>query len=235
MERNQKVAMVTGANRGIGLEIVRQLAREGVLVVLTSRDEAKGQAARKRLGAEGLDVVYHQLDVTDLASVQRLRESLEVEYSRLDILVNNAGILLDNGIQVLDVDLDMVRETVETNVCGPLLLCQALTPLMEKNGYGSIVNVSSGMGQLSDMGSGNPAYRLSKTALNAVTVMVAAQAREGEILANCMCPGWVRTDMGGSAASRSVEQGADTAVWLATLPDDGPTGGFFRDRKPIPW
>jgi NAD(P)-dependent dehydrogenase (short-subunit alcohol dehydrogenase family) len=235
MERKKKVSVVTGANRGIGLEIVRQLAREGVLVVLTSRDEAKGQAARERLGLEGLDVVYHQLDVTDPASVQHLRESLEQEYGRLDILVNNAGILLDNGVQVLDVDLDMVRETVETNVYGPLLLCQSLIPLMERNGHGRIVNVSSSMGQFSDMGSGNPAYRLSKTALNAVTVMVAAQVRGRNVLVNSMCPGWVRTDMGGSAAPRSVEQGADTALWLATLPDDGPTGGFFRDRKPASW
>jgi NAD(P)-dependent dehydrogenase (short-subunit alcohol dehydrogenase family) len=131
--------------------------------------------------------------------------------------------------------MNMVRETVETNVYGPLLLCQALVPLMERNGHGRIVNVSSGMGQLSDMGSGNPAYRLSKTALNAVTAMVSAQVRGRNILVNSMCPGWVRTDMGGSAAPRSVEQGADTALWLGTLPDEGPTGGFFRDRKPVSW
>jgi NAD(P)-dependent dehydrogenase (short-subunit alcohol dehydrogenase family) len=247
MEHHRRVAVVTGANRGIGFEIVRQLAREGIHVVLTSRDEAKGQAARQELESEGLDVTLQQLDVADPASIRRLRKSLVTECGRLDILVNNAGILLDNGIHVLDVDLDMVRETVETNVYGPLLLCQALVPLMEQNGYGRIVNVSSGMGQLSDMGSGNPAYRLSKTALNAVTAMVAAQVRARSevqarnevrghnILINSMCPGWVRTDMGGSGAPRSVAQGADTALWLATLPDDGPTGGFFRDRKPIPW
>jgi NAD(P)-dependent dehydrogenase (short-subunit alcohol dehydrogenase family) len=232
---NQRVAVVTGANRGIGLETARQLAREGIHVVLTSRDVPKGEAARQKLAAEGLFVAFHQLDVTDLVSIQRLREDLEHDCGRLDILVNNAGILLDNGIHALDVDLDMVRETVETNVYGPLLLCQALVPLMEQNGYGRIVNVSSGMGQLSDMGSGNPAYRLSKTALNAVTSMVAAQTRDRNILVNSMCPGWVRTDMGGAAATRSVDQGADTALWLSTLPDDGPTGGFFRDRKPIPW
>ena len=124
---------------------------------------------------------------------------------------------------------------METNVYGPLLVCQALVPLMEQNGYGRIVNMSSGMGQLSDMGAGNPAYRLSKTALNAVTAMVAAGVRGSNILVNSMCPGWVRTDMGGSGAPRSVEQGADTAVWLAMLPEGGPTGGFFRDRKLIPW
>jgi len=235
MSSERIVAVVTGANRGIGFEISRQLAQKGIHVVLTSRDEAMGGPARQKLEEEGLDVGYHQLDVVDAASIRRLRECLVTEYSRLDILVNNAGVLLDEGVHALDVGLEMVRETMETNVYGPLLLCQALVPLMEQNGYGRIVNVSSGMGQLSDMGAGNPAYRLSKAALNAVTGMVAAEARGSNVLVNSLCPGWVRTDMGGSGAPCSVEEGANTAIWLATLPQGGPTGGFFRDRKPIPW
>jgi NAD(P)-dependent dehydrogenase (short-subunit alcohol dehydrogenase family) len=136
---------------------------------------------------------------------------------------------------VLDSKLVTWRDTLETNLIGPLLLAQVLVPLMKRNGYGRIVNVSSGQGQLSDMGVGTPAYRVSKTALNALTRTLAAELKGSGILVNSMCPGWVRTDMGGAGAPRTVEQGADTAVWLATLPDDGPSGGFFRDRRPIPW
>jgi len=139
------------------------------------------------------------------------------------------------GSRVLDSKLVTWRDTLETNLIGPLLLAQALVPLLKRNGYGRIVNVSSGQGQLSDMGVGTPAYRVSKTALNALTRTLAAELKGSGILVNSMCPGWVRTDMGGAGAPRTVEQGADTAVWLATLPDDGPSGGFFRDRRPIPW
>jgi len=139
------------------------------------------------------------------------------------------------GSRVLDSKLVTWRDTLETNLIGPLLLAQVLVPLMKRNGYGRIVNVSSGQGQLSDMGVGTPAYRVSKTALNALTRTLAAELKGSGILVNSMCPGWVRTDMGGAGAPRTVEQGADTAVWLATLPDDGPSGGFFRDRRPIPW
>lgn len=235
MNSQKRVAVVTGANRGIGLEITRQLAGEGIHVILTSRDEAKGRIAQAELAAEGLDVGFHQLDVTDAQSVGRLQDSVRQEHGRLDILVNNAGVYQDNGGGALEMELDTIRRTMETNAYGPLLLCQALVPLMKRHGYGRIVNISSGMGQLSDMGSGRLAYRMSKTALNAVTRVVAAELEGTNILVNSMCPGWVRTDMGGSSAPRSVEQGADTAIWLATLPDDGPTGGFFRDRKAIKW
>ena len=235
MNREGKVATVTGANRGIGLAISRQLARQGVHVVLTSRDQAKGMAARDELKREGLDVGYHQLDVTESLSIHRLAEYLRKEYGRLDILVNNAGIAIDDGTSALKMDLDTVRRTMETNLYGPLRLCQVLVPLMRRPDYGRIVNVSSGMGQLSDMDAGAPSYRMSKTALNALTRILATELRRTNILVNSMCPGWVRTDMGGRGADRSVEEGADTAVWLATLPDDGPTGGFFRDRKPISW
>lgn len=234
MHTDRRVALVTGANRGIGLEICRQLAGRDIHVILTSRDESKGEAACQKLVQEGLDASYHQLDVTDPASIQRLARDVHQDYGRLDILINNAGIHLD-GRGVLKADLDTVRATMETNVYGPWQLAQVLVPLMVRQGYGRIVNLSSGMGQLGDMGRYSSAYRLSKTALNALACTLAAELHGTGILVNSMCPGWVRTDMGGSSAPRSIEKGADTAVWLATLPEGGPSGGFFRDREPIPW
>jgi NAD(P)-dependent dehydrogenase (short-subunit alcohol dehydrogenase family) len=235
--RPQRVAVVTGANRGIGLEICRQLCRrDGFRVVLTSRDEGKGRAAVKTLRAAGLDLDYRQLEVTSERSVELLADYLAEAYGRCDVLINNAGVMADpRGSRVLDSKLATYRDTFETNVFGPLLLIQALAPLMQKGRYGRIVNVSSGQGQLSDMGAGTPAYRLSKSALNALTRTCAAELSGRGILVNSMCPGWVMTDMGGPSAPRTVAQGADTAVWLATLPEGGPSGGFFRDRKPIPW
>ncbi len=232
-----RIAVVTGANRGIGLEICRQLAqRDDFRVMLTSRDGSKGRAAVKALRAAGLDVDYRQLDVTGERSVKLLADYLAETYSRCDVLVNNAGVMADpRGSRVLDSHPATYRETLETNLFGPLMLIQALAPLMRKGGYGRIVNVSSGQGQLSDMAAGTPAYRVSKTALNALTRTCAAELRGSGILVNSMCPGWVKTDMGGPSAPRSLAQGADTAVWLATLPDSGPSGRFFRDRKPIPW
>jgi NAD(P)-dependent dehydrogenase (short-subunit alcohol dehydrogenase family) len=234
---DKRVAVVTGANRGIGLEICRQLARRGgVRVVLTARDQTKGKAAAGQLRDEGLEVDFHELDVTSEKSVETLAGWLEGTCKRCDILVNNAGILADpRGSRFLDSKPATYRQALDTNVFGPLLLSQALVPLMRKNRYGRIVNLSSGQGQLSDMGAGTPAYRVSKTALNALTRVLAAEFAGSGILVNSMCPGWVRTDMGGPGAPRTVEQGADTAVWLATLPDDGPNGGFFRDRKSIAW
>lgn len=233
----QRLAVVTGANRGIGFEICRQLAsRTDVRVVLTSRDEAKGKVATRKLRAEGRDVDYCRLDVTSERCISSLRSFLEDTYGRCDILINNAGILIDpHGSRFLDSRADTYRGTLETNLLGPLQLAQAVVPLMKSDGYGRIVNVSSGQGQLSDMGAGTPAYRISKAALNALTRILAAELKGSGILVNSMCPGWVKTDMGGPGAPRTVEQGADTAVWLATLPDTGPTGGFFRDRKRIPW
>jgi NAD(P)-dependent dehydrogenase (short-subunit alcohol dehydrogenase family) len=232
-----RVAVVTGANRGIGLEICRQLAKSGGLrVVLTARDAARGEAAARELRAEGLDIDFHVLDVTDGQSVQTLARWLEAGCKRCDVLVNNAGVMIDpRGSRVLDSELETYRDTLEVNFFGPLRLVQAIVPLMKKAGYGRIVNVSSGQGQLADMGVGTPAYRVSKTALNALTRTLAAELRASGILVNSMCPGWVKTRMGGSSAPRTVAQGADTAVWLATLPDRGASGGFFRDRKPIPW
>jgi NAD(P)-dependent dehydrogenase (short-subunit alcohol dehydrogenase family) len=237
MDTNRvRVAVVTGGNRGIGLEICRQLAARGLRVVLTARDAAKGEAAARALAKQGGEVGFHPLDVTDAGQVKALAHWLDTTLGGADVLVNNAGILPEGrGRGVLEVDPEVFRVTHETNVMGPLMLCQALVPGMAARGYGRVVNLSSGLGQLADMGDGTPAYRASKTGLNALTRMLAAATRGRGVLVNSMCPGWVRTDMGGPNASRSVEQGADTAVWLSTLPADGPTGGFFRDRKPIDW
>jgi NAD(P)-dependent dehydrogenase (short-subunit alcohol dehydrogenase family) len=233
---DKRLAVVTGANKGIGYEICRQLARNGLRVVLTSRDAEKGRQARNKLEREGFDILHHQLDVTDQSSIATIAGHLESEYGRVDVLVNNAGVLIDSrSASVLKEKEETFRATLETNFYGALRMCQALVPLMQKNHYGRVVNLSSGLGQLEDMGDGTPAYRVSKVALNAITRMVAKAVEGDNVLVNSMCPGWVRTDMGGPGASRSVERGAETAVWLAMLPHDGPTGGFFRDKKPIPW
>lgn len=232
----KRIAVVTGANRGIGFEIVRQLGKAGLQVVLTARDPQKGAAAVEQLRGERLDVMFHTLDVADERSITAFADWLKEAHGRCDVLVNNAGILPDpRGSRLADTAPAAVRAAFETNALAPLLLIQALLPLMRERGYGRIVNVSSGMGQLSDMSTGSIGYRLSKTALNAVTRIAAAEARDADVLVNAMCPGWVRTDMGGPDAARTVAQGADTAVWLATLPAGGPNGGFFRDRQPIPW
>jgi NAD(P)-dependent dehydrogenase (short-subunit alcohol dehydrogenase family) len=233
----KSIAVVTGANRGIGLEVCRQLARRGDMnVVLTGRNERKGRAAVKKLAGERLEVEYFRVDVADAATAGALAGWLEGAHGRCDVLVNNAGVMLDpRGSRALDAKPEIFRDTFEINFLGPLRLTQALVPLMKRNGFGRIVNFASGLGQLTEMGAGTPAYRASKAALNALTRMLAAELEGSGILVNSMCPGWVRTGMGGRSAPRTVEQGADTAVWLATLPDDGPTGGFYRDRRPIAW
>ncbi len=230
-----KVALVTGANRGIGLEICRQLANQEIRVILTARDESNGKAASAKLVKEGLEVVFRQLDVSDASSIKNIVGFVNKELGRLDILVNNAGIYIDQDKLARNVALHIVRETLEINLLGPLSLCQAFVPLMKKQNYGRIVNLSSGMGAFSQIGGGSASYRISKTALNSMTAILANELTGSNILVNTMNPGWVRTDMGGAHATRSVEQGADTAIWLATLPDNGPSGKFFSDRKEIPW
>lgn len=231
----QRIAVVTGANRGLGREICRQLAQRDLRVILTARNAERGQAAAASLQAQGLDVLFHPLDVTDQTAVRRLAKFLADDIGRLDVLVNNAAVLLDEGLPPLEVDLSLVRLTLETNFYGPLRLCQTLVPLMQRHGYGRIVNVSSQMGSLAQMGRGALAYRVSKAAVNALTRILAAELRGGNVLVNAVDPGWAQTDMGGAGAPRPVEQAAEGIVWLATLPDDGPTGGFFRDRRPLEW
>jgi NAD(P)-dependent dehydrogenase (short-subunit alcohol dehydrogenase family) len=237
-ERNGvgRVAVVTGANRGIGLEVARQLAVRGADVVLTARDPSRGEAARALLAGEGLAVSFQRLDVRDPAQAAALADWLHRERGRLDILVNCAGIVVDpRGVRASSVDPAILRETFETNVTGVLAVTQALLPLMRRTGYGRIVNFSSVLGQLASMGAGTPAYRISKAALNALTRTLAAELSGTNIKVNSLCPGWVRTDMGGPSAPLTPAEGADTAVWLALLPDDGPSGGFFRQRAPVAW
>jgi NAD(P)-dependent dehydrogenase (short-subunit alcohol dehydrogenase family) len=221
----RRVALVSGASRGIGAEIGRQLAgSHDFLVLAGARNPDEVELA------EGIEPI--QLDVTDQASVDAARDRIESDPGRLDSLVNNAGVYGDS-IGAADYDLDRAHEVLEVNTFGPWRLIQAFMPLLRGSSQPRIVNLSSGAGQLSDMNGGRAAYRVSKAALNALTRTLASDERWVKV--NTMCPGWVRTDMGGPGAPRSVEEGADTAVWLATLPDDGPSGGFFRDRKPIPW
>ena len=235
MQRDTRVAVVTGANRGMGLEACQQLAQLGYHVVLTSRDQRRGEQATQSLVRQGLSVTYHALEVTDPVSVKQLQQTLETRFGGADVLINNAAVYPDEGRSILEVELELVHATLETNFFGPLALCQALVPGMIRRGYGRVVNVSSGGGQLATMGDFAPSYAVSKAALNALTRMVADAAREANVLVNSVDPGWVRTQMGGPGAPRSIKQGVETIVWLATLPDGGPTGGFFHDRKPIPW
>ena len=235
MTTEKRVALVTGGNRGIGYEICRQLAPMGVEVLLGSRDARKAEQAAARLVAEGLPVRPVTLDVTSAESIRAAVDGIAAEHGRLDVLVNNAGIFVDKDGRAETVDLDRVRQTMETNTYGPIVLCQASIPLMRRLGAGRIVNLASELGSLADMGGLYPAYRLSKTALVAYTRILAKELEGTGILVNAMCPGWVKTEMGGPNAIREIEDSVDTAIWLATLPDDGPSGGFFKDRKPLPW
>ena len=231
-----KIALVTGGNRGIGLEICRQLAERGITVLMGSRELAKGETAVSRLHQQGLTNIHpYQLTVNDEASIQQLYRKIEQDFGRLDILVNNAGIYPDTVHSLLAVDLDLMRQAMDVNAYAPLRLIQVLLPLMKKHRWGRIVNVSSSMGELDNLSGGYPAYRFSKMMLNMLTRVLAHELNGTGVKINALCPGWVRTDMGGSSAPRSVEEGADTAVWLATLPDDGPHGGYFYDRQPIDW
>lgn len=227
-----RIAVVTGANRGIGFEVSRQLAARGLRVVVAARDEAKARQAADELDGDG---VPFRLDVTDPEGPRRLVDFLASRFGRADVLVNNAAVFLDRDWGGLDVPLQVVRETLEVNLLGAWSLSQAVIPLMRRGHYGRIVNLSSGLGAMSEMSGGYPAYRVSKLALNGLTRILAAELRGTNILVNTLCPGWVQTEMGGRGAPRPVQEGADTAIWLATLPDGGPTGQFFRDRRQIPW
>jgi NAD(P)-dependent dehydrogenase (short-subunit alcohol dehydrogenase family) len=229
----QPVAVVTGANRGIGLEVCRQLAARGYAVVLGSREPAKGRDAAASLG-DLPNVLPCELDVADDESVGAAATWVAERLGRCDALVNNAAILYDTWARAASADLAVVHEAFETNVFGAWRTTLALLPLMRATGAGRIVNVSSQGGSLAGMGAGTPAYHVSKAALNALTRTLAAELRSDGILVNAICPGWTATDMGG-AGGRPVEDGAASVVWGVTLPDDGPTGGFFRDGRALPW
>jgi NAD(P)-dependent dehydrogenase (short-subunit alcohol dehydrogenase family) len=239
----KRVALVTGANRGIGFEIAKKLAAQKITVLIGARDQENGVKAQELLRQHELDVHFILVDVTDVMSIQAAVGRIKDEFRRLDILVNNAGIMIDSETGITELNQTIFQNTLETNALGPLLLIQACLPMMKANNYGRIVNMSSTLGSLTDIASPDsphaevqaPAYRLSKTILNGITVLLAAEMRGTNILVNSACPGWVRTDMGGYQAPVSPQQGAETPVWLATLADGGPSGGFFRERQPIPW
>ena len=225
------LALVTGANRGIGLEVARALGRDGMRVLLGSRDAAKGEAAAAELRGEGLDITPLALDVADPGAAAAVGPAIEAAGGSLDVLVNNAGIYPAG--RASQIDFDVVEETWQANAAGAWRVAVAAIPYMEAGAR--IVNVSSGAGSLTTMDGSMPAYNVSKAALNAITRVLAADLRSAGILVNSVCPGWVRTDMGGAGASRSVEEGAASVLWAARLGPDGPTGGFFRDGNPVPW
>lgn len=226
------IALVTGANRGIGKEVCRQLAEINCLVLLTARDRAKAQATVAELDAD--NIVPLQLDVTDEASIERARVEIERSYGILDVLVNNAGAYYDYWQTALDADSATLRAAADVNLYGPWRMAQAFAPLLKKSAHPRIVNVSSGAAALNSLGAGPPAYIASKAGLNALTRMLAAELAADGALVNAVCPGWVETDPN-FPGRRPIPEGAAGIVWAATLPDDGPTGGFFRDEKPLAW
>lgn len=232
---DQRVALVTGGNRGIGLEVCRQLALEhGFLVLLSARDGERGSAAARSIDASGGRVQSLALDVSDSDSVDEAVRRVDERVGRLDVLINNAAILYDSGAHAISADLWTVHQALDTNLFGVWRTVQAFLPLLRRGTHRRIVNVSSEAGSLASMGAGTPAYAVSKAALNALTRILAAELRGDRILVNAICPGWTATEMGG-AGGRPVRDGAASIVWGALLPDDGPTGGFFRDGQPLAW
>ena len=229
-----KIALITGTNRGIGLETSKQLASKGITVIMTARNMQAGRPMVNELRKQWKHVWFHQLDVNDEKSIQDTYQYLENSYGKLDILINNAGVFLDNGKISLDLDIDALRSTMETNLYGPYRLIQVMLPLLKKSDGARIINLSSTMGQFSSMSERSAAYRISKTALNAMTVIFSAELSAFNIKVNSVHPGWVRTDMGGYNATKSVEEGADSVVWLATA-DEIPNGKFIYERKVINW
>ena len=229
------VALVTGANRGIGREVARQLAQSGYEVLLSARDAGKAERAARELAQDmGRALRAVQLDVSDAGSIQRVAAQLHDDPGRLDVLVNNAGVGTDWGVSGTDPDFDAIQAALETNFYGAYRLTVALLDLLRLSEHPRVVNVSSGMGGVAEMGGWSPGYRVSKAALNAMTRILSTELKEQGVIVNSACPGFVNTDMGGQfGAKKSVQDGAAGIVWLATLPDDGPTGGFFRDGKAV--
>ncbi len=229
------IVLITGANRGIGLETARQLARREFHVVMAARDESKGQHAAEVIQAEGRKATFLALDVSSSDSIRTAARQFAAIADHLDVLINNAGIYPDQGMNILTVLRDRLVQTFQTNTFGPLEVTQAFLPSLRRAHAARVINVSSGYGQLDGLSPDVPSYCLSKLALNGVTIMLAQALQADNIAVNSMCPGWVRTDMGGPSATRSVEEGADTAVWLAADAPHELTGKFFRSRLEIPW
>ncbi|MGH7598392.1 MAG: SDR family oxidoreductase [bacterium] len=233
--KTSKIALITGANRGIGFEVARQLAEKSFHVFLTARHREAGEKAAAALQKDGTKVSFVALDAGDPESIKGAAQEVAATIDHLDVLVNNAAILEDEHFSALEIDAGLMQRTLTVNTIGPMLVAQAFFPLLTKSDFGRIINVSSGAGALSEMGTYSPAYSISKAALNAVTVQLANAFKHQGIAVNSVCPGWVRTDMGGRHAPRSVAQGADTIVWLATEAPKSLTGKFLRDRKVIAW
>jgi len=229
-----RVALITGANKGIGYEIARQLGEKGYLVLVGARKAEAGKQAVASLQKGGASASFIEIDVSDRASIQKAVTAVAAQFDHLDVLVNNAAIMEDKA-NIAEVPDELLFRTLQTNTFGPLLVTQAFLPLLAKSPGATVVNMSSGLGQLSDMADTHPAYSISKTSLNAVTRQFAAALRDKGITVNSVCPGWVKTDMGGANAPRTVQQGADTVTWLATEAPRDLTGQFLRDRKVIPW
>ncbi len=236
MIKPDMVAVITGASRGLGRASGEELARLGYTVIMTMRNPGKQMKEMEKLKSKGLKIVTAELDVSDTISIGKFISFIAKTFNRCDVLVNNAGIFNDESSgSPLTASIDIIRKSLDTNTFGPLLMIQGLVPFMKKNGYGRIVNVSSGMGSFDEMDRGYISYRMSKTALNVITKITSAELSGTHILINSVCPGWVRTDMGGPSAERTVHEGIKGIIWAATLPDGGPTGGFFRDGKNIYW
>lgn len=235
MEKHTKVALVTGGNRGIGYELVRQLAVDGFKVILTSRNSESGHKAMQKLKDSHLDVSFVVMDISSEASIRQAAAIVSEQYERLDVLINNAGIYLDKNQKLVNLDPSVIEKTLETNFFGAYHVIRSFMPLMEQQAYGRIINVSSEYGAMSEMSSsGVGAYKLSKLILNGLTQLIAAESTK-DIKINAVDPGWVSSDMGGPSAPRTPQQAARSILWLATIGPEGPSGGFFKDGKQINW
>ncbi|MEW4227592.1 SDR family oxidoreductase [Priestia megaterium] len=235
MEKHTKVALVTGGNRGIGYELVRQLAVDGFKVILTSRNSESGHKAMQKLKDSYLDVSFVVMDISSEASIRQAAATVSEQYERLDVLINNAGIYLDKNQKLVNLDPSVIEKTLETNFFGAYHVIRSFMPLMEQQAYGRIINVSSEYGAMSEMSSsGVGAYKLSKLILNGLTQLIAAESTK-DIKINAVDPGWVSSDMGGPSAPRTPQQAARSILWLATIGPEGPSGGFFKDGKQIDW
>ncbi|WP_057914958.1 SDR family oxidoreductase [Peribacillus muralis] len=235
MSMDKPIAFVTGGNRGIGFELVKQLAVKGFKVILSSRDPKKGYEALEKLKDPNLDISYMMMDVDEQDSIRQSAHTVNEKYGRLDVLINNAGIYVDGDEKLITMDPSILEKTMRTNFFGPYFVIHSFIPLMEKRGYGRIINISSELGAMSDMSvQGTGAYKLSKLALNGMTQLMATEIK-GDIKINSVDPGWVSSDMGGPYASVSPKQAAESILWLATIGPEGPNGGFFRNGKSTNW
>jgi NAD(P)-dependent dehydrogenase (short-subunit alcohol dehydrogenase family) len=235
LDETQRIALITGSNRGIGFETAQQLARRSFHVVIGARDEVSGRQAVKAIEVAGGKASFLSLDVRSTVSIRDAGRQFAEISDHLDVLINNAGVYPDEGLNVLTIPRDRMVETFQTNTFGPLEVTQAFLPYLRNAAAARIVNISSGYGQLDGLSPGVPSYCLSKLTLNGLTIMLAEALRADRIAINSICPGWVRTDMGGPNATRSVEEGADTVVWLSDKAPHELTGKFFRNREEIPW